>query len=236
MLLGVIGGMGPMATVYFYKMLTEHTRAEADGDHIDVIISGKASIPDRTAYILGKSGDDPAPVMLEEANKLASVGADVLVIPCNTAHYYLPRIEPYTDVPFINMVDETVRFCRSSGCKRVGIMSTEGITVSGVYTSALSKSGIDPLELSPERRKSVMDIIYKYVKAGKMPPREMFDEAASELDEKGADKIILACTELSIIKSNFGLDDHFVDTMEILTLRSIERCGKIPVGLDHLIV
>ena len=85
---GIIGGLGPMASVYFYEMITEHTLAKCDQDHIDLLLTSRATTPDRTAYILGQSDESPLPVMISEAKRLISAGADVIVIPCNTAHYF----------------------------------------------------------------------------------------------------------------------------------------------------
>ena len=87
-LLGILGGLGPMSTFYFCELLTAHTLAKSDADHVDMLISSRASTPDRTAYILGNSLESPLPVMLEEARRLAAAGADLIVIPCNTAHYF----------------------------------------------------------------------------------------------------------------------------------------------------
>ena len=234
MVLGILGGMGPMSTAYFYKMLTEHTKAAKDSDHLDVVISGRASTPDRTEYILGNVADSPAPVILEESEKLRNYGAGILVLTCNTAHSFLSEIEPYVDIPFINMVDETAKICASAGCRRVGILSTRGTIASGIYEKALGEYGIDTIYPSEEDERSISSLIYGHIKAGNIPERKAFDEISASLDKKGADKIILACTELSMLKEHYGLDSHYIDALEVLCLRAIERCGKTPTGLDHL--
>ena len=106
--LGILGGLGPMATVYFYEMLTRHTQAARDQDHIDVIINSRATTPDRTSYILGQSAENPFDIMAADAARLVTFGADVIAIPCNTAHYFYDRLNETIPIPILNMVEETV--------------------------------------------------------------------------------------------------------------------------------
>jgi aspartate racemase len=113
-ILGVLGGLGPMATAYFYEMITDHTKAEKDQDHIDMVISSRVTTPDRTAYIMGESKENPLVYMTEDAVRLERYGADAIVIPCNTAHYFYEQIAENCDVPIINIIKETVDFCNFS--------------------------------------------------------------------------------------------------------------------------
>ena len=232
MVLGIIGGMGPMATVYFYKLLTEHTKADKDGDHIDAVISSRASTPDRTGFILGRSTDDPVAVMTKDAKRLESFGADILAIPCNTAHCFLPKLRAEINIPIIDMVGETAAVCAEKGCKKVGVLATDGTVRGGTYEAALNAHGITPIMPSEEDQSLVMSIIYDYVKASIMPERALFDKAVEQIKKNGADSIILACTELSILKEHFDLDGYYIDSLEVLACRAIERCGKTPVGFD----
>ena len=115
--LGVLGGIGPMSTVYFYEMITAHTLAEKDQDHLDIVISSRATTPDRSAYILGESNDDPFSVMERDAEMLVRYGATVLAIPCNTAHYFYDRLQRSLPVPVLNMIQLTVRTAKAGGCQ-----------------------------------------------------------------------------------------------------------------------
>ena len=90
--LGILGGLGPAASVYFYQLITEHTKAARDQDHLDIVLVSKASIPDRTEFILGKSPDSPLPSMAEGVRSLAQAGAELIAVPCNTAHYFYDEI------------------------------------------------------------------------------------------------------------------------------------------------
>ena len=95
--LGILGGLGPMASAYFYEMITEHTKAERDQDHIDILLSSRASTPDRTDYIMGRSDESPLPIMIKDAKYLESCKVSAIVIPCNTAHYFIDEIRRRKD-------------------------------------------------------------------------------------------------------------------------------------------
>jgi aspartate racemase len=120
--LGILGGLGPAASVYFYQLITQHTEALCDQDHLDIVLISKASIPDRTEYILGISADSPLPAMTEGVKKLAEAGAQIIAVPCNTAHYFYDEIERISPVPVLNIVKETVSLAQSAGIRKLGIM------------------------------------------------------------------------------------------------------------------
>ena len=118
-LLGIVGGLGPLASAYFYELITQHTKAQKDQDHIDIILSSRASTPDRTAYITGKSPDCPLPYMIEDAVRLEQYGADALVIPCNTAHYFIDEVRNSVKIPVPSIIEETSAYLKKAGYKNV---------------------------------------------------------------------------------------------------------------------
>ena len=127
-----------MSSVYFYEMLTTHTRAECDQMHLNILLSSRASIPDRTDYITGRATENPLPQMRTEVGKLASVGADIIAIPCNTAHYFLPRLRAQTALPILDMPAITAQRCAELvPGKRACVLATKGTLRSGVYSRAL---------------------------------------------------------------------------------------------------
>ena len=140
--LGILGGLGPMATVYFYEMLTRHTQAARDQDHIDVIINSRATTPDRTSYILGQSAENPFDIMAADAARLVTFGADVIAIPCNTAHYFYDRLNETIPIPILNMVEETVLAAKAGGSARVGILATTGTVRTRTYQRMCEKHGL----------------------------------------------------------------------------------------------
>lgn len=227
-ILGILGGLGPMASVYFYEMLTEHTKAEADQEHLDIIISSKASTPDRTAYILGNSDLSPLPSMKAEIKRLTDAGAEVIVTPCNTAHYFYEELIKSCPVPFINIVDETVRFCAKRGMKRIGLLATEGTVLSGTYTKYCQKYGIEVVVPTPDGQKIISSIIYDSIKKNLEPDMNAFFKVCEDFN--GCDTIILGCTELSLLKKTGKLDSDFTDSLEVLSYSTITACGKTPVG------
>lgn len=231
-LLGVLGGLGPMSTAYFYEMITEHTEAKCDQDHIDMVISSSATTPDRTGYILGNSDENPAYRMIEDAKKLVSFGADVIAIPCNTAHYFYSEVQENISVPIIHIIYETVKYCKSLGDSKIGIMATDGTVLSNTYQRIADEFGIECIVPSSANQQRVMDIIYNSVKQGKAVDMREFNIVSRELTKAGCDRIILGCTELSLIKRDHGLDSFYIDALEVLALRSIQYCGKKPIGFE----
>ena len=230
--LGVLGGLGPMSSVYFYEMLTAHTKAARDQDHLNIMISSKADIPDRTAYILGASSSDPTPYMIGEVTKLINAGADLIAIPCNTAHCFYESISIASSVPVINIVKQTVKFCRYRGLRSVGVLATEGTTASGAYKNILSAMGIEYVTCENEEQEIITDIIYEKIKKGEPANIGLFLRVVDKLKALGCEKIILGCTELSLLKRNYKLGSDFIDSMEVLAASAIKLCGKETIGFD----
>lgn len=231
---GILGGLGPMATVYFYEMLTEHTKVTCDQEHLDLLISSRATTPDRTAYILGQSEENPLPIMIEEAERLMRAGATVLVLPCNTAHFFYDELSKRTEAPMINIIRETVLHCKRRGMKKVGLLATEGTVSSHAYDGYCQKEGLELVVPCKASQKLIGEIIYEDIKKGRLPDREKFGRVAYELREKGCDSVILGCTELSLLKKNNGLGAYYTDSLEVLAAATIAYCGKTPVGFDFL--
>ena len=231
--LGILGGLGPMSSVYFYEMLTAHTAAECDQEHLNILLSSRADTPDRTSFILGKSTADPIPVMKFEVARLIGAGADIIAIPCNTAHYFYDRISEESGVPIINIIRQTAIFCYRLGIKRAGILATEGTIASGAYSNVFATAGMECICPTDEEQSVITDIIYGKIKQGKEPDTQAFMRVADALVERGCDRIILGCTELSLLKRNGGLSDGlFIDSLEVLAYSAIRMCGKTPTGFS----
>ena len=228
---GILGGLGPMSSVYFYEMLTRYTPAQCDQDHIDVVISGRASTPDRTAYILGQSKDDPFVIMQRDAEMLVHYGATMLAIPCNPAHYFYDRLTESLPVPILNMVRLTVQDAKAGGCTRLGILATSGTVQSQTYQQMCEEEGIGYALPSPEDQAALMEIIYDQIKKGKPADLDRFMRIADNLRAQGCQMAVLGCTELSLIKRDYGLDSFFIDSTATLARHTIMACGKTPLDL-----
>ena len=230
--LGILGGLGPMATVYFYEMITAHTKASCDQDHIDIVINSRATTPDRTSFILGKSKDNPLEIMVADSKRLKEYGVTLLAIPCNTAHYFYDMLTEAIDIPFLNIMEETAKYLKKCGVKKAGVLATQGTIDTKTYNRYLEECGVECIVPSAEEQALITEIIYGDIKLGKRADMEKFEKVSRSLFDRGAQRIILGCTELSLIKKTEGLCEKYVDSLEVLAKCAIEACGKEAVDFD----
>lgn len=227
MRLGVIGGLGPMATAYFMELVIKMTKAECDQDHLEMIIYNSPGIPDRTKYILGESDENPLPKMLEIGQALQQQGVDVIAIPCMTAHYFRDELKENIGVRVIHGIRETVQCLKNAGVTTLGIMATDGTVSSGIFQKEAEALGVNTVVPDKEFQAQVMKMIYQDIKAGKMPSLEEFMEVKKHLIlDKGAQAVVLGCTELSLIKNAYDLGEGVIDTLEVLAQASLLACEK----------
>lgn len=217
--------MGPLATADLFTKIVKMTQADCDNDHLRIYIDDNAQIPDRTAAILS-GGADPVPAMAESAQKLASIGAELLIMPCNTAHYFLPRLREQCPVPFLNMIEITAAHCRRTyGRIPVGLLATRGTIQSGLYKRALEALDLPCVEPEEQERDLLMAQIYA-VKSGRTDlDREAVLQMLAAMKSRGARYFILGCTELPILAQMLGLEETFVDPTALLAKKAIEECG-----------
>ncbi len=224
-LLGVIGGMGPMATVYFMELIISMTKSSCDQEHINMIIYNIPSIPDRTRYILKQSNENPMQYLMKIGQQLEKDGAEIIVIPCITAHHWYGKLEKSVRIPVINLLYEIRDFLIAKDIHTIGVMATSGTIKTVLLQKILQDSGIEIIIPLEEEQKKVMDIVYGQIKANRNVDYIKFHEVVAHLQERGAEKVLLACTELSLVKRNLELQLDFFDSMEILAKRCIELCG-----------
>lgn len=226
---GVIGGVGPMATVYYMQRVIEMTKAGRDQDHINMLVFNDCDIPDRTAFITEQSPDNPLPVMVEDAKRLEAAGCAFVVIPCNTAHYFYDELQQAVKIPVVNIVEETIRYAkeRIANLQCVGIMATTGTIVTGTYQKYAQQAGLEAIVPDEAGQAALMHMIYDGVKAGQPVAREDFDAVANALRARGAQCLILGCTELSVLKRDLPIDDPDVlDSIDVLASETVRRSGK----------
>lgn len=224
--LGVIGGLGPIATAHFLELVINMTDAKIDQQHVDMIIYNTPSIPDRTEYILNNSAPSPLPKMIEVGQALAQQGVGCIAIPCMTAHYFYPQLEAAIPVPLINSVAQTVRHLKENGIEKVGIMATDGTIRSGLFHQELLKQGLCPVAPDSRAQEDVMHLIFRNIKTGTPAEMDRFYSAAASLKQQGAQTIILGCTELSLIKRDNPIGAGFLDAMEVLAQQAVLNCCK----------
>ena len=225
--IGILGGMGPLATADLFRKIVLLTDAARDNDHIRIYIDDNASIPDRTAAILS-GGADPLPAMTDSLRKLEACGADCIVMPCNTAHYFLPRLQALTEVPFLSMLEATARTCAAQFPGRTAaVLATKGTLSAGLYQAALEKENVPFLLPNAAEQDALMRVIYDGVKAGKGPEayRADMEGVVEALTARGAGYFILGCTELPLAVQALDLQAPVVDPTEELAKAAIRFAG-----------
>ena len=226
MRLGVIGGLGPMATAYYLELMIRMTDAVRDQEHSEIIIMNIPSIPDRTAYILGRSQEDPLPPMVQLGKQLKELGASVLATPCITAHYFHEPLQEGAGLPLIHGIRCTARTLFDAGVRKVGLMATDGTVQSGIFQRQVEQLGMELILPGEAGQKGVMTLIYDQVKAGIAPDMALFASIRDELRGKGAQAVVLGCTELSLLKKEQDLGCGILDALEVLAKESVLACGK----------
>ncbi|ASJ12463.1 cysteate racemase [Thermococcus thioreducens] len=227
--IGILGGMGPLATVELFRRIVEKTPAKRDQEHPKIIIYNNPKIPDRTAFILGK-GEDPRPELVASARKLESWGADFIIMPCNTAHFFAEDIQRAIKVPLVSMVEATAERIAKMGLKKVGLLATDGTVRGGVYEGPLARRGIKLVVPSEGDQRLVMEAIYEGVKAGKLEfGRRLLLEVAERLQPR-VDGIIAGCTEVSVALRPGDLKVPLIDPLDVIA----EKALKLALGLEAL--
>jgi aspartate racemase len=222
LVLGVLGGMGPAATLDFLGKLQAFTPAKGDQDHIRVLMDLNPKVPDRN--LLGSAA---GAVLAEMAGALAGAGAEVLAMPCNTAHAHADLIQRASGLPLIDLIETGATAARDLGARRVGVIGTKGAT--RLYREYLAAQAMGLVSLEPERQDEFMATIYK-IKAGDLGPgvqREMVGYAA-DLIAGGAEAVIAGCTEAPLVMGPGDVRAPFIDPGELLA----RRCVAVCLGLE----
>ena len=227
--IGILGGMGPAATADLMKKIIDRTDAATDQEHIPMIVDSNTRIPDRTKAIKGE-GPSPVDEMLASAKRLEAAGADFLIIPCNTAHHFISWIEDKVSIPIVSMTVETAELLKTRGVGCAAVLATEGTYLSGQYDKVLGERGIKVLNPDAKQQKTLMSLIYDYIKRGitepsKLPKDEIV-RITDELKVQGAEALLLACTELPLAFAILDLyDDSCVDPTAVLAEAAIREAG-----------
>ena len=228
-IIGVLGGMGPEATSDLFQKIIKHTPASKDQDHLRIIIDNNPKIPDRTPAVLG-TGESILPLMAETARNLERAGADFIVIPCVTAHYFLTDLRREIGTPIISIVEELGNELDSHfpDVKRIGLISTTGTIKGRIFQQTLEEMAREVLVPSEEDQKGlVMEAIYgkKGIKAGHtgLENKRKVVEAAEHLIRKGAQGVIAGCTEIPLVLKDEDIAVPLFDTLLILAKAAIRE-------------
>lgn len=224
-----------MATAYFLQLIIEMTDADIDQKHIEMLVHMRPQIPDRTNYILGRSEENPMPMLLDTGKGLVAQGAEVIAIPCITAHYFQEELDRELDCTIIHAIRETAEYLKAEQVAKVGIMATAGTIQSGLFQKVCDNYGIQCVVPGKAGQDKVMHIIYDDVKAGRPIEMNLVEEVSKELFDSGAQVILLGCTELSMIKRDCEIGKGYLDVMEVLSRASVKLCGTLKPEYEHLI-
>ena len=179
--LGIIGGLGPMASAYLLQLIIEMTDAKTDQEHLDVILFDRPQVPDRTAHILDPAKPSPLPSMRDTAQTLERLGAGVICAPCVTSHCFYPELAASVSVPFLHMVEEAGRELLAAGKKRAGILATTGTVRTRLFQDAFARLGLEAVVPDEEGQGYVMSLIYEDIKAGRPADPAKFQAVSEKL-------------------------------------------------------
>ncbi|MEP9389861.1 amino acid racemase [Mesorhizobium sp. KR9-304] len=229
--IGIIGGMGPEATVLLMSRIIRATPVNDDSDHVPMIVDNNPQVPSRIAALIEKRGEDPGPVIVAMAKGLQSFGADALAMPCNTAHHFADRIRAAVSIPFLDMVRLSVEkiAAQAGPGTRVGMLASPAVRMTGVFDRALGASGLELAYLDDDG--PLLGLI-KHVKKWGGDKEALAEMAllADRLVEQGADLLLVACSELSLLTHALPGNIPFVDSIDVLSDACIAFSTRAPTG------
>ena len=213
---GILGGMGPEATILLMQKVLAAVPARDDADHVPLIVHQNPQVPSRIKALIDGQGEDPGPVLAQMARDLESAGAQALAMPCNTAHHYAPAVVAASGLPFLNMLDLTAAALHDTGARRIGMLASPATRIAGVFDAPFTAQGLTAVTLPDDSG------LLKIIRAVKAGDRGAESEAAllaeaTSLLSAGADHLLVACTELSLLTHALPEGSDWLDSLDCLT-------------------
>jgi aspartate racemase len=223
--IGIIGGMGPLATVDIFERIVRYTHAQCDQEHIHILVDNLPQIPNRSEHIL-HDGESPLKYLVRSALRLEMMGADVLLMPCNTAHYFYDDIVKFINIPFINMIEETAKAtaCEYHEAVQMMLLATEGTCRSGIYEKEFSKYGIQLAIPDEEQQKQITDLIHSIKHGNRKIDPAGIESVLESMKRRGTELFILGCTELPLAFGILNIREKYIDPTDVLA-----RCAVLAV-------
>jgi len=209
---GILGGMGPEATVALMSRILAATPAAEDADHVPLIVDQNPQVPSRIAHLIDGTGEDPGPTLAAMARRLAQAGAEALAMPCNTAHHYAAAIRAATPLPFLDMVALTVTEARATGVTEVAVLCSPATRSAGVFDAPCAAAGLTP-RYAPDDAPMLAAIRAIKARSDVAAARLTLEMAARTL---GCPLVIVACTEFSLIADSLPRGTQAIDTLDVL--------------------
>lgn len=216
---GVLGGMGPEATILLQQRVLATVSAKDDADHLPLLIDMNTQVPSRIANLIERNGPDPSPVLALMAQRLETAGATALAMPCNTAHHYAPQIQAAVSIPFLNMIDLSVAHAADQMGQGavIGVLASPAVRLAGVFDAALADKGLTALwPVDADRMLAAIRLI----KASGVTPeaQSILSDAAEELTDQGASLLFIACSEFSLLAPHLSAAVPVIDTIDVLAV------------------
>jgi aspartate racemase len=236
--IGILGGMGPEATIYMFRLIVKLTKVEKDQDHIPIIVFNNPKIPDRTAAI-ARGGPSPLPYLVDSAIFLEKAGADFILMPCVTAHYFYKEIVKHITIPFLHLLEESIRYVKRElgNVKRIGLLATDGTIQTGLFQELFNKNGIEIVVPKKEGQNLIMKALYQKegVKAGyKELPKGMILQVLQQLIRDKVEGVIAGCTEIPLVLSQSDMEIPFINPLRIVARKSIRKAGYNTICTDKI--
>ncbi|MFB0564725.1 MAG: aspartate/glutamate racemase family protein [Candidatus Aminicenantaceae bacterium] len=228
--IGILGGMGPEATSYFYELIIKNTKASKDQEHIQVVIYSNPKIPPRTDAIFEK-GPSPLSLLIEGVKILRQAGANFIVMPCVTAHYYYREVVKHEKIPFLNLLDETLSYVQKNfpRMRTAGLIASSGTIKSKLFHDTFARENIKIIAPYEEEQEEIMDAIFgkEGIKAGFTSgrPKNMIQKAAQKLIRRGAEAVIAGCTEVPLVLKEEDIHLPLIEPLKIMAQESILKAG-----------
>lgn len=230
---GIVGGMGPYATLDLFRKILEITPVLTETDHLRIIIDNNPRMPSRTRYFLYDE-NSPVDMMINSVNMLQKSGADFFIFPCNSAHYFIPEILQHVSIPFLSMIEETCKVVLKRNAKIVGILAGEVTVRAKLYEEFLSENGIKIVHVSDKQQILVRNII-EDVKNNCQSDitKNTFHGLIMDFHSKGVDTVILACTELPLVLTEISVQVDIIDSLSCLAYATVAKAKKIDLDLKQ---
>ena len=222
--IGIMGGMGPEATVELMRQIIQRTPAQDDADHVRMLVDNNPKVPSRIAFLLEGGTVDPTSTLVGMARGLEASGATLLALACNTAHSFAPAIRAAVRIPFVDMIDAALADIRAASSKqtvRFGVLGSPALERIGVFDTRCRDTSLEPTYLAPEVGGRALSII-RAVKTGDTSPSVVAAYAAlsEDLFNAGADLVLVCCTEFSVLEEKRAArDPRTLDSMTSLVTR-----------------
>jgi aspartate racemase len=220
--IGVIGGMGPEATVLFMSRVLAATKAEDDADHVPMLIDNNPQVPSRIQALIEKTGADPAPVLERMAKRLQDMGAEALAMPCNTAHHYAPNIRAAVTIPLLDMVALSMAKVKALNLPNpvIGMLCSPAVRITGAFEAPARANGLQLHYLANDA--PLLSLIRQIKKSGAGPEaRASFQGLCAALQSEGANHLLVACSELSLLTDAIPANVSWTDTLDVLAEASV---------------